>query len=285
MKVLVTGAGGQVGRALLASAPAEAEVVAADRATLDIGDGEAVERFVAEQRPTHILNAAAYTAVDRAESEEEAALAINGQAVGHLAAVATRVGARLVHVSTDFVFDGTAGRPYAPDAPTNPLGAYGRTKLAGEHAAGPDALIIRTAWVYDAKGANFVRTMLRLMGERDEVRVVADQIGTPTFAPSLAAAIWALAAQETTGLLHYTDSGVASWYDFAVAIQEEALGMGLLQRQAQVVPISTEDFPTPAKRPSFSVLDKAETWRVLDGPAPHWRANLRRMLQELKDHG
>ena len=138
-------------------------------------------------------------------------------------------------------------------------------------------------------GANFVRTMLRLMAERDEVRVVADQIGTPTFAPSLAGAIWALVSQEaqgaTSGILHYTDSGIASWYDFAVAIQEEALAFGLLQAQARIVPIATEDFPTPAKRPSYSVLDKAETWRLLGGPAPHWRVNLRRMLQELKNNG
>ncbi len=285
MKVLVTGAGGQLGRALLASAPAGAETVAADHSTLDIADAAAVERFVSELAPTHIFNAAAYTAVDRAESEEAAALAINGHAVGHLAAAAAEAGAQLVHVSTDFVFDGTAGRPFPPDASTAPLGAYGRSKLAGEQAAGSDALVVRTAWVYDAQGANFVRTMLRLMGEREEVRVVADQIGTPTWAPALASAIWALAQQGATGLYHYTDSGVASWYDFAVAIQEEALALGLLQTAAQIVPIATEDFPTPAQRPAYSVLEKSATWRLLGGPAPHWRVNLRHMLEELNNDG
>lgn len=285
MKVLVTGAAGQVGRALLAGAPADAEIIAADRATLDIADGAAVCRLADELRPTHIVNAAAYTAVDRAESEEEAALAINAHAVAHLAEAAQGVGARLVQISTDFVFDGTAGRPYRPDSATAPLGAYGRSKLAGELAAGADALIVRTAWVYAARGANFVRTMLRLMGEREEVRVVSDQVGTPTWATSLAEAIWLLTTQGVTGVHHFTDSGVASWYDFAVAIQEEAAARDLLRPTARVVPITTAEFPTPARRPSYSVLDKSRTEGLLGGPAPHWRVNLRRMLDEMRKNG
>jgi dTDP-4-dehydrorhamnose reductase len=188
-----------------------------------------------------------------------------------------------VHVSTDFVFDGKASSPYAPDAPTRPLGVYGATKRDGEIAAGADALIVRTAWVYAAAGNNFVRTMLRLMAERDEVRVVADQIGTPTHAASLARAIWALAAAGSTGHYHWTDAGAASWYDFAVAIQEEALALGLLSRAVPIVPIRTVDYPTPAQRPAFSILDKTTTWAIT-GPARHWRAELRDCLVCMKDN-
>jgi dTDP-4-dehydrorhamnose reductase len=169
--------------------------------------------------------------------------------------------------------------------PPNPLGAYGRTKLAGERLAGADALIVRTAWVYAPTGGNFVRTMIRLMGERPEVRVVADQIGTPTYAPGLAAALWALAGQGVSGIHHYTDAGAASWYDFAVAIQEEAVAAGLLSAQVPVIPIPTSGFPTPATRPSYSVLDKTSTFAALGGPTPHWRANLRTMIAEIATRG
>jgi dTDP-4-dehydrorhamnose reductase len=183
------------------------------------------------------------------------------------------------------VFDGSAGTPYRPDSATSPLGAYGRTKLAGETLAGAGALIVRTAWVYAPTGGNFVRTMLRLMAAHPEVRVVVDQIGTPTYAPGLAAAIWTLTGQGASGIYHYTDAGVASWYDFAVAIQEEALALGLLEAAVPVIPIATVDFPTPAVRPAYSVLDKDATWAALGGPAPHWRTSLRTMLNEIKIHG
>ena len=196
--------------------------------------------------------------------------------------------ARLIQISTDFVFDGAASTPYLPDAATNPLGVYGRTKLEGETFARGAALssVIRTAWVYAAEGSNFVHTMLRLMGSRDEVRVVADQIGTPTHAAGLARAIWALVTVEGSGglrghkLLHWTDAGVASWYDFAVAIQEEALALGLLERAVPVVSIATQDYPTPARRPAYSVLDKSATWAIT-GPARHWRVELRECLAEI----
>jgi dTDP-4-dehydrorhamnose reductase len=285
VRALVVGAGGQLGRALIACAPAGMEVVARGSDTLDITDKTAVEAAVREVRPALLLNAAAYTAVDKAESDESAALAVNAMGVGLLAEAARGVGARLAHVSTDFVFDGQAGTPYRPDATPNPLGAYGRTKLAGERLAGPDALIVRTAWVYAPTGGNFVRTMLRLMRERDEVRVVADQIGSPTYAPGLAQAIWTLAEQGATGIYHYTDSGVASWYDFAVAIQEEAEDAGLLDRQIPVIPVATADFPTPATRPSFSVLDKASLFAALGTTTPHWRRNLRTMIAAVKAEG
>jgi dTDP-4-dehydrorhamnose reductase len=285
VKVLIVGGKGQLGRGLAATAPAGAAIVSHDIDTLDITDRAAVEALVAELQPELLLNAAAYTAVDKSESEEDAAYAVNATAVGILADAARGAGARFVHVSTDFVFDGTSGSPYRPDAPTNPLGAYGRTKLAGEKLAGPDALIVRTAWVYAPTGGNFVRTMLRLMAERPEVRVVADQIGTPTYAPGLARTLWTLAGQGLTGIHHYTDSGAASWYDFAVAIQEEALAAGLLDKAVPVIPITTAEFPTPAVRPSYSVLDKQSTFVALGSPAPHWRVNLRIMIEEIRTNG
>lgn len=285
MKALIVGSKGQLGRALVATAPDLTEVVGHDLDTLDITDARSVNDAVSAERPDLIINAAAYTAVDRAESEEDAAFAVNATAVGLLADAARAHGARLVHVSTDFVFDGQSGTPYTPEAATNPLGAYGRTKLAGEKLAGSEALVVRTAWVYAPTGGNFVRTMIRLMGERPEVRVVADQIGTPTYAPGLASALWTMATDRVSGIHHYTDAGAISWYDFAVAIQEEALTAGLLSARVPVIPIATTDFPTPAKRPSYSVLDKASTFTALGKSTPHWRENLRRMIASIVTNG
>jgi dTDP-4-dehydrorhamnose reductase len=285
VKALIVGGKGQLGRGLAATAPAGIEIISHDIDTLDITNRESVDALISDLKPDLVLNAAAYTAVDKAEGDEAAAQAVNATAVGLLADAARTVGAKFVHVSTDFVFDGTSGIPYAPDAQPNPLGVYGRTKLAGEKLAGDGALIVRTAWVYAPTGGNFVRTMIRLMSERPEVRVVADQIGTPTYAPGLAAALWTLAAQGVTGIHHYTDAGAASWYDFAVAIQEEALAIGLLTVAVPVIPIATSDFPTPAKRPSFSVLDKSSMFTALGGPTPHWRSNLRLMLSEIQTNG
>ncbi|RMB25750.1 dTDP-4-dehydrorhamnose reductase [Sphingomonas sp. PP-F2F-G114-C0414] len=285
MKALIVGSKGQLGRGLAMTAPEGVEIVGHDIDTLDITDATSVDAAVAAEKPDLILNAAAYTAVDKAESDEDTAYAVNATAVGLLADAASTHGARLVHVSTDFVFDGQTGTPYAPSAATNPLGAYGRTKLAGEQLAGDSALIVRTAWVYAPTGGNFVRTMIRLMNDRSEVRVVADQIGTPTYAPGLAAALWTMADKQVTGIHHYTDAGAASWYDFAVAIQEEALAAGLLSKQVPVIPIGTSDFPTPAQRPSYSVLDKTSTFVALGGPTAHWRTNLRTMIAGIVVHG
>ena len=284
MRALVLGAGGQVGRALAAAAPEGCALVALSRAECDAADEAAVHAAIAEARPEVVFNAAAYTAVDRAEAEPEAAQRLNAEAPGFIAAAAHAAGARLVHLSSDFVFGGPSERPRRPGDPTQPEGVYARTKLDGERAAlaaDPDALVVRAAWIYAPVGQNFVNTMLRLIGERDEVRVVADQIGTPTWAPRLASALWRLAALQARGIYHYTDSGVASWYDFAVAIGEEALAAGLIERAARVLPIATEEYPTPAKRPAYSVLDKEATWALLGEPAPHWRATLRANLREL----
>ena len=274
MKVLVAGSGGQLGRALAASAPAGVTLIAPPEAEFDIGNAAQVAAVVAAAKPDLLVNAAAWTAVDKAEAEEAAALLVNATAVGHLAAAAAAAGARFVQVSTDYVFDGQACQPYRPDTPPAPASAYGRTKLAGEQAAAahhPAPLIIRTAWVYAAQGNNFVKTMLRLMAERDEVRVVADQVGSPTHALSLARAIWALDGHS--GIFHWTDAGIASWYDFAVAIQDEALRLGLLSMAKPIIPIATADYPTPAQRPAWSVLDKSSSWGIT-GPARHWRHEL-----------
>ncbi|OYX76975.1 MAG: dTDP-4-dehydrorhamnose reductase [Sphingomonadales bacterium 32-65-25] len=281
MRVLVAGSGGQLGRALAASAPNGVILIAPPEAEFDIGNAAQVAAMVAAAKPDLLVNAAAWTAVDKAEAEEAAALLVNATAVGYLAAAAASVGARFVQVSTDYVFDGQACLPYRPDTPPAPASAYGRTKLAGEQAAAahhPAPLIIRTAWVYAAQGNNFVRTMLRLMAERDEVRVVADQVGTPTHALSLARAIWAL--QGHSSVFHWTDAGITSWYDFAVAIQDEALRLGLLTRHVPIIPIATTDYPTPARRPAWSVLDKGSSWAIT-GPARHWRHELIDCLKDL----
>lgn len=285
MKVLLTGAGGQVGRAFRAVAPARAVVAALTHADLDITDAEQVKRAVAAHSPQWIVNAAAYTAVDAAESAREAAHALNATAVGYLAHAARSLRARLVHLSTDFVFDGRASHPYEPDALTGPIGAYGATKLAGEREAladGAPSIVVRTSWVYAAYGQNFVRTMLRLMAAKPEVRVVCDQIGSPTWATSLAQVLWQmLEIDAAAGIYHWCDAGVASWYDFAVAIQEEALERGILAHAIPVLPIRSAQYPTAAQRPPYSVLDAAHTRALTGAPTTHWRTQLRKMLDEL----
>ncbi|MGE5625973.1 MAG: dTDP-4-dehydrorhamnose reductase [Bacillota bacterium] len=288
MRVLVTGKGGQVARALLKRKPAAAEATALDRSELDVGDRDAVRRAVADLAPELIINAAAYTAVDKAESEPALAMRVNGEGPGHLAEAAREGGARLLHVSTDFVFDGSAREPYRPDAATAPLGVYGGSKLEGERRvmerSRGEALVLRTAWVYAAQGHNFVRTMLRLMGERGTVRVVRDQLGSPTWADSVATALWAAASKrDFRGIHHWTDAGTASWYDFAVAIAEEAQELGLLKNKAEVLPITSAEYPTPARRPAYSVLDRSSTESALGIRPGPWRDNLKKMLVELKN--
>ncbi len=286
MKVLVLGGGGQVARAVAAGAPDAHTAVVKSRRELDITDEPALASAVAAGAADWIVNCAAYTAVDRAETDAGEARAVNDTAVGAIARAASACGCRLLHLSTDFVFDGRSNRAYLPEDATNPLSVYGSTKLGGERQAalhGGDAIVLRTSWVYASAGRNFVLTMLRVMRERDEVRVVADQIGAPTWATGIAAAIWdLLGASAPAGLYHWADLGVATWYDFAVAIQDEALARGLLARAVPVIPISTADYPTPARRPSFSVLDTTATRAMVRAPARHWRQNLRMMLDELR---
>ena len=284
MKALVTGAGGQLGRALIAAVPASWECVALTYADLDLRDTAALRRAFGEHAPDLILNAAAYTAVDRAETEVEDAFAINCETVRVLAECAREREAHLVHISTDFVFDGLSSRAYRPGDIRNPLSVYGRSKAAGEDAVGPSASIVRTAWVYDAVGANFVNTMLKLMRSRDRISVVADQIGAPTWSISLAQVVWAIGQGKLGGTWHYTDAGVASWYDFAIAIQEEAVDLGLLKRRAEILPITTDEYPTAARRPTFSLLDSSATLAVLARSPVHWRTNLHDMMRGMKEY-
>ena len=286
MKILILGGGGQVASALLACAPAQHSVTVKRHPELDITDERTLTAAVAASGADWIINGAAYTAVDKAETDTVEAAAVNAAAVGFMARAARSSGSRLLHISTDFVFDGTANRAYLPTDPTHPLSVYGESKRDGEHLAlesGGDAIVLRTAWVYASLGRNFVLTMLRLMREKPEVRVVADQIGTPTWATGIAQAIWGLIEVSAPGgIYHWTDLGIATWYDFAVAIQEEALVRGLLSRAVPVIPIATADYPTPAQRPMFSVLNTAATRALLRVPAQHWRYNLRMMLDELR---
>jgi dTDP-4-dehydrorhamnose reductase len=286
--VLITGAGGQLGYELQRLVPAGVAMVAMDRDQLDLTDVAAIDACLASHHPSVIINGAAYTAVDRAESEPGLARAVNAHGPAALARAAARHDARLIQISTDFVFGGTSARPWRPDDAVAPQSVYGQTKHEGERAVldalGTRALVIRTAWLYSAQGGNFVKTMLRLMRERDAVRVVSDQVGTPTWAQSLAHTVWAaVRAPAISGILHWTDAGVASWYDFAVAIQEEALGLGLLDRAVPVHAITSAAYPVPARRPPYSVLDTTATTQALGVVPPHWRVNLRRMLGELAD--
>ena len=286
LTALVTGASGQVGQALRASVPPGWRLVGCDRAALDVTHPESVAAALGGERPALVINTAAYTGVDAAERDAEAAEAVNSLGAAHVAEEARRIGARVIHLSTDFVFDGAQGRPYGAGDRPNPLSVYGRTKLAGEREvlriSSGDALIVRTSWIYAAEGRNFVLTMLRLMRERPSLGIVCDQVGTPTWARSVADAVWAAAAHpELRGIVHWSDAGAASWYDFAVAIQEEALAAGVLERGVPIRPLRTEEYPAPARRPPFSVLDQSVAYAALGLEATHWRENLRRMLREV----
>lgn len=289
MKILLTGSDGQLGYELKRSLPDTHELIAVDRDELDITDQSAVLAFCETEQPQLIINAAAYTAVDKAEEDCDAAYAVNEAGARNLAKAARAVNARMVQVSTDFVFSGQQSRPYLPGDEAAPLGVYGASKHAGDEVVlsvlGDQACVVRTSWLYSAHGNNFVKTMLRLMRERDELGIVADQIGTPTWAATLAHCIWDLADKladnNASGIYHCADNGVASWYDFAAAIQEEALNLGLLEKGARLKAIRTVDYPTPAKRPAFSVMDKTKTEQLLQLTLPHWRVSLRNMLKEL----
>jgi dTDP-4-dehydrorhamnose reductase len=280
MRVLITGANGQLGGALQRTAPAWADINAIDVEDVDLTDAAMLTARLVVEAPDLILNAAAYTAVDKAESDEALARAINADAVAVMVEAMAGTGGKVVHVSTDYVFDGTASEPYAPDAPRNPQSVYGRTKAEGEDKLRPEDLLVRTAWVYEAGGANFVRTMIRLMNERDELRVVADQVGSPTWATGLARTIWALVEKGASGTFHHSDGGAISWHAFAVAIAEEAHAAGLLARIPVITPITTADYPTPARRPAFSLLDCSKTRALLEEAPVPWRTNLRLMLEE-----
>jgi len=288
MKVLVLGANGQLGHELQRTVPAGVELVALDRSQLDIGNKEGVLSRVAEIAPALIVNAAAYTAVDGAETKPDLAVHINAEGPGYLARSAERIGARLVHISTDFVFDGTADSPYSPRHEPHPLGVYGHSKLAGERRVQEilplDSVIVRTAWVYSSSGSNFVKTMLRLMNERDSLGVVMDQVGSPTWAYGLAQTIWQFMDHPAAhGIFHWTDGGSCSWYEFAMAIYEGGLELGLIAKPLHIEAIPTSDYPTPAQRPAYSVLDCSSTVKLLGREQRDWREQLQLLLRELKN--
>lgn len=285
MKILLAGGSGQLAQELQPILLSSGEVIALDRTRLDLSQPESIRQAMAEIQPDLVVNSGAYTAVDKAESEPELAYAVNGIAPGIFAEECEKLGASLIHFSTDYVFDGSHGSAYLETDSTNPLGTYGKSKLAGEEAirkSGNRHIIIRTAWVYGNGGkGNFVKTMLRLGKEREEIRVVTDQIGSPTWTGDLGAAtsqIIPLLGPETFGTYQYTNSGVCSWYDFAIAIFEEAAQLGLPLKVQRVIPITTAEYPTPAKRPAFSVLSTVKISALLGTYPPHWRQGLRQML-------
>ncbi len=286
-RILLIGCTGQVGQELQPTLAPYEDIVAVGRPTVDLAQPETCRQIIGEVQPQIIINAAAYTAVDKAENEPELAKAVNAIAPSILAQEAQKLGAFLVHISTDYVFDGRQSHPYGETDATNPVSVYGESKLAGEEAIRESCtqhLILRTAWVYGTHGkSNFVKTMLRLGGEREEIRVVADQIGSPTWAKDLAQAIAQLIphlAPEIAGTYHYTNSGVASWYDFAVAIFEEAKHLGFPLKVQRIIPITTAEYPTPAHRPAYSVLSCGKISAVMGTYPPHWRQGLRQMLLE-----
>jgi dTDP-4-dehydrorhamnose reductase len=297
MKVIITGGAGQLGQALRHAVPAAidghpVELIATSRSggqgtlALDLADAAACKALVQEHRPDWLINAGAYTAVDQAESEAELAQAVNAGAPAAFAEALQATGGRLLQVSTDFVFNGSQGSPYRPDQPVDPLGVYGASKAAGETAAAavldPARLcILRTSWVYGPVGKNFLLTMLRLMREREQLGVVADQVGCPTATQGLAQACWAVLEHGAAGVHHWSDAGAASWYDFAVAIAELGMSAGLLENPARINPITTADYPTPAQRPSYSLLDCTGTRQALRLPPLHWREALRQVIGDV----
>jgi dTDP-4-dehydrorhamnose reductase len=286
MRVLITGRGGQLAWELERSVPEGVEATFLALEDLDICQKDSVEAIFQKLRPELVINAAAYTAVDRAEVDQKLAHAVNFTGPENLALACKKQSCRLFHVSTDFIFNGQQSQPYNVDQKGSPLGVYGASKWAGEEVVRTtlpqESLIVRTAWVYSSHGQNFVKTMLRLMSEKEQLKVVVDQIGTPTWAKGLAQFLWECSAKpELLGTYHWTDSGVASWYDFAVVIQALALKKGLLKKRIPILPIPTSEYPTPAKRPAYGVLDKTKTEQLREKPAPYWRDQLKEMLGEL----
>ncbi len=283
MRILLSGINGQVGWELQRTLLPLGEVIALDRSQFDLADPDRMRSVVRELEPTHIVNPAAYTAVDKAESESELAMAINGTAPGVLAEEARRLGALLVHFSTDYVFAGDATKPYSEDAPTAPINSYGRSKLAGEQAIAASScryLVFRTAWVYGLRGHNFLRTMLRLARERDELRVVADQQGAPTWSRMIAEATALALARHAgqQGVYHLAAAGATTWHGFTEALLARAVEAGVADRAPPVRRIASADFPTPAKRPAYSLLSCQRLRDDFGIALPDWETQLRLCL-------
>ncbi len=287
-RILLLGSTGQVGQELLKTLSTLGELITLTRQELDLTNSDQIAETIASWQPKIIINASAYTAVDKAESESELAMAINTVAPKIMAQAAQVLSATLVHISTDYVFNGKNHTPYIEEDEPDPIGVYGKSKLLGELGVKENCdrhIILRTAWVYGARGhGNFVKTMLRLGAEKEELRIVSDQIGNPTWSYDIANAIANLLNfpenQIPWGTYHFTNSGVASWYDFAVAIFEEGHKLNFPLKIKTVLPITTEEYPTPAQRPAFSVLSKAKFRKTLGVYPPYWRDSLKKMLEE-----
>lgn len=285
MKILVTGANGQLGRELrnILESEIPGQSIYTDVSELDLTDSKAVDLFFKQNEISHVVNCAAYTAVDRAEEEKLECASININAVKNLAIAADSIGAKIIHISTDYVFDGTAHRPYKESDKVNPISEYGTTKRKGETALlalAPESIIIRTSWLYSPHGNNFVKTMMRLGEERPEIKVVCDQIGSPTYALDLAKAIYNVLTshQWVEGIFHYSNEGVCSWYDFTKAIHRVAGIKG-----CNVCPIPTEEYPTAATRPFFSVLDKSRIKATYGTTVPYWEDSLIDCINRIKN--
>lgn len=290
-KVLITGAQGQVGRELVKLVPDDFEVIGLSSADLDITDNEQVLKVVQQYKPGLIINASAYTAVDKAESDSERAFAVNSLGVEYLAQAAAILNIPLFHISTDYVFPGTSQIAYKEDDSVGATGVYGASKLAGEKAlseSGTAHIILRTSWVFATDGNNFVKTMLRLGKERDTLGVVADQYGCPTSASSIAIILWRLATKYvndgvlSSGVYHFTNSPACTWYDFAGEIFKQAVDLRVVSKSPVVNAITTADYPTPARRPIWSVMDCTKIETLLDTPIPSWRDELTAVLKELQ---
>jgi dTDP-4-dehydrorhamnose reductase len=286
-KVLLIGAKGQVGQELQLTLPQLGEVISIGREELDLTNSEKIGQLIREIHPDYLVNAAAYTAVDKAETEPELAYSINAKAPKIMAESAEKIKAKFLHISTDYVFDGRKNTPYLETDLTNPLGVYGQSKLRGEEeikTVNSQAIILRTAWVYGSYGkSNFVKTMLRLGKEREELKVVVDQVGSPTWAKDIAAAITQLLinADNPAGIYNFTNSGIASWFDLTKAIFEEAKISGIPLKIQRVIPITTAEYPTPAVRPAYSVLSGQKISQQLDYIPPYWRDSLKAMLNQI----
>ncbi|MCA2619203.1 MULTISPECIES: dTDP-4-dehydrorhamnose reductase [unclassified Microcystis] len=286
-KVLLIGAKGQVGQELQLTLPQLGEVISIGREELDLTNSEKIGQLIREIHPDYLVNAAAYTAVDKAESEPELAYYINAKAPKIMAESAEKIQAKFLHISTDYVFDGRKNTPYLETDLTNPLGVYGQSKLRGEEeikTVNSQAIILRTAWVYGSYGkSNFVKTMLRLGKEREELKVVVDQVGSPTWAKDIAAAITQLLinADNPAGIYNFTNSGVASWFDLTKAIFEEAKISGIPLKIQRVIPITTAEYTTPAARPAYSVLSGQKISQQLGYIPSYWRDSLKAMLNQL----
>lgn len=281
-RIILLGAMGQLGSLIQEVAPANVELFAFNSRDFDICNLAQHESLYQELAPTCIINTAGYTQVDKAESEKEQAFAVNAEGPANIAKACPE-NCRIIHISTDFVFDGGKHSPYEPEDAASPLCTYGESKLLGENqlmALKPDSLVIRTAWLYSAHGHNFVNTMLKLMAERDELSVVNDQIGTPSSAHTLAEVLWLFVAnKKLSSIYHWTDQGEASWYDFALEIQKQALELGLLNKEIPLRAIGTSDYPTPAQRPQYSVLNKDATYEAINFKGKSWQEELNAVLR------